>query len=184
MKSKWFISALAGSIIFAIALVVYVKASARSTAALQPEQSDSQVVPSLMQEVKLLRMAIERSNTTMPAFHVLLERTRLQNDIVSQINHQAYDAKLEEERSRLETEQYDHRIDDLKEKQLTNYTPETENEIKELKIQADQSRKRAELYQQQLGQLNAQLGPEQNKLNNFTAELDRLQAELTSAPKR
>lgn len=187
MKLQYAISSsVGGATLVGLALLLYINAFGRSAqegAPTQPQQTDAQLVSALMQEVKLLRIAIERSNTTMPAFHVLLERTRLQNDVVTQITRDIYDSKLEEERAQLEAEQYEHRVDDLKEKQLASYTPETENEIKENKLLADQQRKRAELYKQQVDRLDAQLGPEQRKLDSFTAELDRLQAELTSAPK-
>lgn len=141
----------------------------------------------LLEEVRLLRQALERSNSTMPAFHVLLERTRLQNEIVGQRDQQIHDAQLEAERSRLETEQILHRIEDLKEHPPQNSNSEsqimTENEIKELRVQADQQKQRAELYRQQLDRLTLQMTQEQIKLDNLNSELDKLQVELTLAPK-
>lgn len=151
------------------------------------QQADKQVLPFLIDEIKLLRLAIERSNSSVPVFQVLLERTRLQHKTVLQISLQLQDAKLEGERARLETEQYLRRVENLKDRRGLNTAAESQvaidNEINEMNTQAEQQKQRVQLYIQQVDRLDAQLTQEQQKLDSFNLELDKLQAEIRSTVK-
>lgn len=144
----------------------------------------AQVLRALLEEVRLLRLALERSQATLPAFQVLLDRARFQHEIVTQRDQQINDARLEMERSRLEAEQSLRRVEELKKRQSQSADPEmqtlNEREIKELQLQAEQQKEREELYRQQWNRLTAQLAEEQAKLDELNTRLNKLQTTLTS----
>lgn len=142
----------------------------------------------LLNEVKLLRQALERSQTTLPTFQIFLERTRFQSDLVNQHSQQLNDARGEMDRAHLEVEQSQRRIEDLKVRQRQSADPElqavNEREIKELSLQIEQQQQRETLYRSYVEKLTAQISEEKDKLDEFDAQLNKLQAELIPQSQR
>jgi len=143
-----------------------------------PQSDNGQPMQALLNEVRQLRLAIQRSNLNTYHAQVTLERLRLQQQRVDRLNE-----KLEKVRAELaEIRSHQARLpEDLKrvEDELAKETdPNRRRELEGIQQYLKRAPEHLVEMQEQEALLAGQLQPEQAKLNELNERLDALQKEL------
>ena len=164
-----------------ILLLVAASASSQNSRELHDEAAPTR---QLLEEVRLLRQALEHSQQSIPAFQLLLERTRFQTELVSRLDQRVNEVRIEMEQARIETEQTARQTEELKQQPPAD--PELrasyDDQLKELQLQTLRQKQLQDFYHQEQDRLALQLSQEQAKLDQLNAQLNQLQAELTARP--
>ncbi len=149
----------------------------------QAGQSDQmQMLRALLDEVRQLRLALQRNNLTAYRAQILLERLRAQQERVDRLTRELeavrnemveskpYQAQMTEMLKGIET-RLNQEADSVRRSEL-------EMEQRMLKAQLEQQAQRNERQREREAQLMAQLQIEQTKLEELNSRLDALENEL------
>lgn len=183
MKSVWLLKS------GLLALFVVICLAASSTALAQSGNSanavqadDKQLTQALLDEVKLLRQALQRMSLSSFRAQVLTERLRVQQDQVSQLSREVEGLRamladgrsgqpwLAERAKEIES-QLGRETDPARRQQL-------EQQSKQLQLEAERQSQRVAQQREREMQLTAKLQTEQAKLNELNERLDTLEREL------
>jgi len=142
------------------------------------QQADAPTIQTLIQEVRQLRMAIEKSSTIVPRVQITLARFQTQQGIVERLEHelrglQGAVAAQSATRTRFATE-----IDRLEQLKLRTDEPaarkKIESDASSLKQELEQQTIREQQTRTQEADLTSQLRSEQAKLSELANQLDQL----------
>ena len=147
-----------------------------------PQNDNGQPMQALLNEVRLLRLAIQRSNLNTYHAQVTLERLRMQQQVVDRLSGKLEDARARSTEFKMHhprlleeikrTEDYlDKEADPVKRRDL-------EGRQQSLKSEAERFAQMETQARDQETQLAIQLQMEQAKLNEINERLDTLQKEL------
>ncbi|MEK6323714.1 MAG: hypothetical protein AABN33_18895 [Acidobacteriota bacterium] len=149
----------------------------------EPDQSgDGQLLRSLIDEVRQLRLAIERSNLSAYRVQIAIERMRLQQGRVDAIARDLENVRLQLSNMKMSRAQAEARVKDLED--LMNNEADTarkaplERQYKEAKRNLDAQGKWEEQQRERETQLNIRLQEEGAKLADVNNRLDVLEREL------
>src|SRR5499426_2403465 len=140
--------------------------------------ANGQPMQALVNEVRQLRLAIERSNLSAYRAQVTLERIRWQQPRVDRLNEKLVNVRAEIAELRLRQASAP---EDLKyiENELRKETdPGKRRELQQAQLMLKRQPEALAQLEQQESQLLAQLQPEQAKLNELNERLDAAQKEL------
>src|SRR5262249_37781338 len=149
----------------------------------QSQQADGgQTMQALLNEVRQLRLAIQRSNLNAYHAQVTFERVRMQQQRVDRLNEKLSEAREQIARMKMEEAQLPEYARGVESKLSQETDPakrrELEDRQKQLKFEMERL-SQIEAHQRETeSQLNAQLQIEQAKLNELNDGLDALQKEL------
>jgi chromosome segregation ATPase len=175
---------LGGLLYFSAILIVFlgvtVAQTGRPTAPAPAD--DGRVVQSLLNEVRLLRLALQRSHLNVYRAQITIERLRLQQAVVDH-----YASRLEEVRSEILNADLNHqrvsdRIKDLENQIGQERDPSQRSQLErllsDLRKEADRLARAEGQEREREAQLTPQLQIEQAKLNEISARLEALESEL------
>lgn len=166
-----------------LCLVTPTRAFAQSGKPVEPVQTgDGQLLRSLLDEVRQLRLAIERSNLSAYRVQIAIERMRLQQGRVDALVRDLENLRLQVSNMKMTRAQAEARVKDLED--LMNNEADTarkaplERQYKEAKRNLDAQGKWEEQHREREAQLNFRLQEEGAKLADFNNRLDALEREL------
>jgi chromosome segregation ATPase len=144
---------------------------------------DGQPMQALVNEVRQLRLAMERSNRSAYQAQVTLERIRWQQPRVDRLNEKLEQVRAEiaELRSRQASAPEDLKYIENELKKETD--PGKRRELEQAQLMLKRQPETLVQFEQQESQLLAQLQPEQARLNELNERLDAAQKELEVADK-
>jgi chromosome segregation ATPase len=145
----------------------------------EPSREDEkQVLKALLDEIRQLRMALQRSNTLNHRLQITVERLRLQQGRVDSVARSLENARsritdLRSARPQME-EQIKYAEEALTPALEQNRRNEIEREVKEMKARlASWSREEEQLREREAA-LTSELQGEQNKLNELNSQLENM----------
>lgn len=145
-------------------------------------QKDEQTLRSLLDEVRQLRVALQRANLNAYRAQITVERLRIQQDRVDRLARELEGVRREISEQGGWLARLPERLKDL-ENQLNVETNPTrraqiETEYKDHKFSLEQTTKRAEQRREREAELGKQLQAEQLKLNELNDRLETLDREI------
>ena len=154
--------------------------TAKPTEPAQP--GDGQLLRALLDEVRQLRLAIERSNLGTFRVQVAIERMRSQQGRVDSVARDLENLRLQLSSMKMSRAQSESRLKDL-EDQMTDETEtarkaQLERQYKEAKRSIDAQVKWEEQTRERETQLSVRLQEEQGKLSEINNRLDTFEREL------
>jgi len=156
-------------------------ASAQAGKPAEPEQ-DGKMLRTLLDEVRQLRLAIERSNLSSYRVQIAIERMRLQQSRVDSLMRDLDNVRLQLVNLKMSRTQAEARVKDL-EDQMNDETEsarkvQIERQYKDQKRNLDVQIKWEDQQRERETQLNIRLQEEQAKLTEINNRLDTLEREL------
>jgi chromosome segregation ATPase len=149
----------------------------------QAGQSDQmQMLQALLDEVRQLRLALQRNNLTAYRAQILLERLRAQQERVDRLTRELEALRNELVESKTHQAQMTEMLKGIENRlnQETDQARRNELEMEQrlIKTQLEQQAQRDERQREREAQLMAQLQIEQAKLEEINSRLDALENEL------
>jgi predicted nucleic acid-binding Zn-ribbon protein len=143
---------------------------------------DGQLLRALLDEVRQLRLAIERSNLSTFRVQIAIERMRFQQGRVDSVARDLENLRLQLSSMKVSRAQSESRLKDL-EDQMTDETETTrkaqlERQYKEAKRNMDVQVKWEEQTRERETQLSVRLQEEQGKLSEINNRIDTLERQL------
>jgi chromosome segregation ATPase len=149
----------------------------------QPSDS-SQTLSVLLQEVRQLRLVIERSSTIGPRMQLLLQRVQLQDGKVSRISRDLQDARSAATQAAGEVlrvrDLVPHQQEQIQQEQNPARRSQMEESLRQMRAGLDELVLREQQLRARESELAAQLGREQAVLDEFQTKLDRFEKSLES----
>jgi chromosome segregation ATPase len=145
-------------------------------------EDDKQVLKALLEELRQLRLALQRSNSVSHRLQITVERLRLQQARVDSLTHSLENVRarmtdLKSARPQIE-EQIKYAEELVVRGTEQNRRDEVEQHVKEMKARlASWSREENQLREREVA-LNLELQIEQNKLNELNAQLENMMRQL------
>ena len=150
--------------------------------------ADAATLQSLLNEVRQLRLAIERTGALWPQMQIMLQRVQLQQQYVETLSRQLEQLRDQIARSANESAQLNSRVKESEiragQEQDARRRQQAEDEIKRLKAVIEQIAMRDRQQQDRESQLAGALQNEQAKLNDLNARLDAVERLLQAPPPR
>lgn len=149
----------------------------------QAQQGDNgQPMQALLNEVRQLRIAIQRSNLNTYHAQVTLERLRIQQQSVDRLNEKLGEVRERIAKAKIDQAQLPEHLRTVESKLSQETDPakrrELENTQNQLKFESERLTQLETQGREMEAQLNGQLQTEQAKLNELNDRLDILQKEL------
>jgi antitoxin component HigA of HigAB toxin-antitoxin module len=142
-----------------------------------PDQA--QVLRALLEEVRLLRVALERSQSTAVMMQVVVERLRLQQDSVNRLAQKLDDSRSELAALQLGLTRLPEHIADVERRMNGAEEPSQrtllESEMKAAQLAYEDQRESANRQRQRVEQLKVQLQEEQRKLDDLFERFARFE---------
>lgn len=152
-----------------------------------PQSSDLQVTKVLIDEVKLLRLAIERSQADSVVIQAVLERARSQQDQVNFISQRLDNVRSEVASSQGSLPRFAQNLLELenriKSEEDDKARAALQRDYKDTQTAYEQQKLLEEQQRLQVDNLSSQLQVEQAKLSQVNEQLDRLVQEAQSQSK-
>jgi chromosome segregation ATPase len=146
--------------------------------------SQDQVLRSLLEEVRQLRLSLERTNFNVFRAQIIVERIRLQQEQLARLNQQFEELRGQAADNKLNQSHLQDRIKEIDSKISQERDPATrsqlESEQKEMKFLLEQQGVWEERQRERENQLNVQFQTEQEKLKRLNDRLDALEREIES----
>jgi chromosome segregation ATPase len=149
----------------------------------EPAQpGDGQLLRALLDEVRQLRIAIERSNLGAYRVQIAIERMRLQQGRVDSVARDLENVRLQLSNMRMSRAQTEARLKDMEDKMNdeteTARKAQLDRQYKEAKQNMDAQAKWEEQTRERETQLSIRLQEEQGKLSEVNNRLDTLERQL------
>jgi predicted nucleic acid-binding Zn-ribbon protein len=153
-----------------------------AAAAQSPKPNDDKTIETLLNEVRLLRETLQRSNLNTYRAQIIVERTRAQNDRVTRLARSLEDTRDQIGNLQLQISYFGDRIKwvegQLQQENDKKQQLQLEAEQRELKYSVDQRRSMVEQMREREARLAADLQTEQGKLSDLEARLDAIEREI------
>ena len=170
-------------------LIVPATAFAQSSKTTEAVSSnDNAIIRVLLDEVHLLRLALEQKNTTSSRLQVLVERVRLQQEMVSrqikdldEVRNKLVELKISQLRT---TDAIKELEAQFRSESFPIRRAELDKQIKALKAEQEPFQQRQQRLQEQETQMASQLQIEQAKLRDLNDRLDALEQEFDPLPSK
>jgi hypothetical protein len=164
----------------------YSAALAQDQETKRPAPANDQVtLKALLDEVRLLRLTMQRVNKQTYLTQVTLGRIRIQQERVDRLTRQLETTRSELADSTHAREQLIERIKDLEERVRTDPDEEekvrNERVLKDLQIEQRQQSEKEQARRERENQLTTQLQAEQVALDELNKRLDKLELEVESS---
>jgi hypothetical protein len=144
--------------------------------------SDDKTLQSLLNEVRLLREALQRMNLNAYRSQIIVERLRAQNDRVARLSRTLEDTRDEVANLQAQNNQRNEQAKavegQIQQESDLKQRSQLEEMQKELKYVLDQQRQRLERVREREARLTTELQVEQGKLNELEGRLDALEREI------
>lgn len=158
---------------------------AASSGHVAPVQDDGQTIKALLNEVRQLRLVLQRNNVATYRAQVTLERLKLQQTVVSDLmkeQNELHQRLKQAERNLLHHTENAAQYEKLV---VSSTNPaeraEREQEAKDLKALVELQKGEIQDLQERAPQLAARIQAEQVKLNELNENLEKLERELENA---
>jgi chromosome segregation ATPase len=149
----------------------------------QAPSTDPQTLQSLLSEVHLLRVALERSASIAPRIQIAVERLKLQQEQVARASHELSDLRDRLDHMRSELPRMQQRLQTLETAESQENDPakrrEIGDELKAFKLATEQSEKSFEQLQTREGEIAGHLQSEQSRLTELNDRLDQIERALS-----
>lgn len=181
-------SMIGGLLMACLTLSSFSRSQAITSSSNQTQQGDNgQPIQALLNEVRQLRLAIQRSNLNTYHAQVTLERLRIQQQIVDRLNEKLGEVRERMAKVKIDQARLPERFPEIEIRLSQETDPakrrEIENEKKIFKFEAEQFAQIEAQGRETETMLNGQLQNEQAKLNELNERLDALQRELETEAK-
>jgi predicted nucleic acid-binding Zn-ribbon protein len=161
---------------------------AASAKAQSSKPPDDKTLQSLVNEVRLLRVTLQRINLSTYRSQIIVERIRAQNDRVARLTRMLEDTRDESANIQVHINQLTERAKSLEsqvqQESDAKQRSQLEVEQKEFKYVLDQQRQRYERLRERELRLNSELQAEQGKLSELEGRLDALEREIENEMER
>jgi hypothetical protein len=163
-------------------LVLTLLALASPLAAQTAEETNAQLLRTLLEEIRTLRITMQKTAGHQLRAQVLIERMKLQQQTVRELQQQTDQWNLDRS-SMMEREPFDEMIRDIEERLRTESDPEQKKQL-ERELDAHKRRKEMEGRHREQMQLRFQrmetrLADENARLRAIEEDLARLEAEMS-----
>ncbi len=157
-----------------------------ASAAIAGAQSDaSPTLTALLQEVRQLRLAIERTATLAPRMQLLLQRVQLQDGKVSRLSRDLQDVRQTVSQVAADAARMREQLPSFEERARQEQNPmqrtEMESRLRAVKGSLEESAAREQQLRAREAELGSQLRTEQATLDEYQARLDKFEKALDSA---
>jgi predicted nucleic acid-binding Zn-ribbon protein len=146
------------------------------------QSDDGQLLPALLDEVRLLRQTLQKANLHAYRGQILVERIRVQQDRVARSANTLEDVQNEIRELETQAPQLEDRLKELNERvervSDAKERAELEDEVKTVKQTQSLQRQRADDLRRREAQLSEVVRSEQDKLADLERRLDALEEEL------
>lgn len=155
-------------------------ASPPATAQRNAEASDqTQTLRALLEEVRRLRQALERSQNNSILMQVIAERLRLQQDAVNRLAQRLDEARSDLAASQLGLARLPEHIADIERRmngaEDSGQRAQIESELKAAQLAYDDQKERADRLSGRVEQIKSQLQEEQHKLDDLFERLTQFE---------
>ncbi|MDT7540574.1 MAG: hypothetical protein QOE33_478 [Acidobacteriota bacterium] len=158
----------------------------------QPTQNkEERTLQTLIEEVRLLRLTLERTNRTASLLHIALEEIRIQQEHVDFIEQRLDDVRSELASSQLSLPRFAEQLQELdtkiKEERAkadsdAERISQWESQVKDIQLSDAQQKQRDEQQRGRERQLTEQLATEKQKLEEISKRLNDLERALAKTP--
>jgi chromosome segregation ATPase len=181
MRRKIVIAALALVMLAGLSQASALHAQERRSAE-SSKEDDKQVLRTLLDEVRQLRLALQRSNALNHRVQITLERLRLQQGRVDSLTRSLENLRtrisdLKNARPQME-EQIKHAEEVMSRATEQNRREEIEHQLKEMKTRLASWSREEEQLREREASLSSELQIEQNKLNELHGQLENMLRQL------
>jgi chromosome segregation ATPase len=162
--------------------VLFVSMCLAASAQTPPATPDSSVIQSLLSEVHQLRLAIERTNSIGPRIQLVVERVKMQQQVVSRLSDQLETVRRDlDSRQAAETrsaEQIRNAESEINQTTDPNKRKNLEGELKDFRPMMEQMQKTTQLLQAREADLSSRLRSEQATLDGLNDRLNQIERSL------
>ncbi len=169
--------------LFCLLFVVAVCVLASSATFAQTTAVSEQKFDELVNEVRQLRLEVQRLSTSAQRMQLLLERTRAQQEIVTRTTQQLNNAREQLTEIRMQQSHITAAVEDAEKQKAAGL--KSEPEVKQLLLEKEVVKQREQTLLQRELQLSSDLQAETVTLNDLKTRLDKLENEIampTSEP--
>ena len=145
-------------------------------------QTADPTLQSLLAEVHQLRLALERSTLIGPRIQIVVERMKIQQDVVSRLSRQIDDSRREMENMMMPATQFAARMKELESGLLSETDPNRrkalENDTREMKMQMERFQIMEQQSRTRIAELEGRLRSEQANLDVLNDKLNQIERAL------
>ena len=150
---------------------------ASSAASAQASGVSEQKFQELVNEVRQLRLEVQRLSTSAQRMQLLLDRLRSQQEVVTRLSQQLSETRDQSNQARLDQSRLNAMTEHFEKQKAAGL--KSDEELKSLNVEKESLKQREQTLLQRELQLSSELEAERSTLNDLKTRLDKLENEIT-----